>query len=53
MPAFASVDARVACQLGKHLALALSGQNLLHAEQMQTSGEPVQRRWLVTFSAGF
>jgi outer membrane receptor for ferrienterochelin and colicins len=52
VPAFDSVDARVACQLNKHLGLALSGQNLLHARQLQTSGEPVQRRWLATITAG-
>jgi iron complex outermembrane receptor protein len=53
VPPFASVDARIACQLGKHFALALSGQNLLHAQQRQTSGEPTQRRWLATLSAGY
>jgi iron complex outermembrane receptor protein len=53
VPAYASVDARVACQLNTHLTLALSGQNLLHGQQMQTSGEPVQRRWLATITAGF
>jgi outer membrane receptor for ferrienterochelin and colicins len=52
VPAFCSVDARVAWQLNKHLGLALSGQNLLHARQLQTSGEPVQRRWLATITAG-
>jgi outer membrane receptor for ferrienterochelin and colicins len=53
VPAYTAVDARLAYQLNSHLSLALSGQNLLHAEQMQTSGEPVQRRWFATFSAGF
>jgi outer membrane receptor protein involved in Fe transport len=53
VPAYTSVDARVAWQLNKHLGLALSGQNLLHAQQLQTSGEPVQRRWLATITAGF
>jgi outer membrane receptor for ferrienterochelin and colicins len=53
VPAYAAVDARIAYQLNTHLGLALSGQNLLHARQMQTSGDPVQRRWLATFSAGF
>ena len=52
VPAFTSVDARVAWQLNKQLGLALSGQNLLHARQLQTSGEPVQRRWLATITAG-
>jgi iron complex outermembrane receptor protein len=53
VPAYTSVDARVAWQLNKRLGLALSGQNLLHAQQLQTSGEPVQRRWLATITAGF
>jgi outer membrane receptor for ferrienterochelin and colicins len=53
VPAYTALDARIACQLNTHLGLALSGQNLLHAQQMQTSGDPVQRRWLATFSAGF
>jgi len=51
VPAYASVNARIAYQLNAHLGLALSGQNLLHQQQMQTSGEPVQRRWLVTITA--
>jgi iron complex outermembrane receptor protein len=53
VPAFASVDARVARTLGRHFTLALSGQNLLHAQQLQTSGEPTQRRWLATISAAW
>jgi len=53
VPGYAAVDARLACQMNAHLTLALSGQNLLHARQMQTSGEPVQRRVFATFSAGF
>jgi iron complex outermembrane receptor protein len=48
VPAYGAVDARFAYQLNSHLNLALSGQNLLHQQQMQTSGEPVQRRWLAT-----
>jgi len=51
VPAYASVNARIAYQLSAHLRLALSGQNLMHRQQMQTSGEPVQRRWLVTITA--
>jgi outer membrane receptor for ferrienterochelin and colicins len=53
VPAFAAVDARIAYRLNAHLGLALSGQNLLHSQQTQTSGEPVQRRWLATFTAAF
>jgi iron complex outermembrane receptor protein len=53
VPAYTAVDARVAYQLNAHLGLALSGQNLLHSQQMQTSGEPVQRRWFATINASF
>jgi outer membrane receptor for ferrienterochelin and colicins len=51
VPAYASLNARIAYQFTSHLGLALSGQNLLHQQQMQTSGEPVQRRWLATITA--
>jgi outer membrane receptor for ferrienterochelin and colicins len=53
VPAYTAVDARVAYQLNAHLGLALSGQNLQHTQQTQTSGEPVQRRLLATISASF
>jgi iron complex outermembrane receptor protein len=53
VPAYTAVDARIAYKLNNYLGLALSGQNLLHAQQMQTSGEPVQRRWLATLTATF
>jgi hypothetical protein len=53
VPAYTAVDARVAYQLNAHLGLALSGQNLQHTQQTQTSGEPVQRRLLATFTASF
>jgi hypothetical protein len=51
VPAYASVNARIAHRINTHLGLALSGQNLLHQQQMQTSAEPVQRRWLATITA--
>ena len=51
VPAYASLNARIAYQFTTHLGLALSGQNLLHQQQMQTSSEPVQRRWLATITA--
>jgi outer membrane receptor for ferrienterochelin and colicins len=50
---YTTVDARLAYKLNAHLILAASGQNLLHARQVQTSGEPVQRRLLATVSAEF
>jgi outer membrane receptor for ferrienterochelin and colicins len=53
VPGYTTVDARLAYQLNSHLTLAVSGQNLLHARQVQTSGEPVQRRLLATVSADF
>jgi iron complex outermembrane receptor protein len=53
VPGYTTVDARLAYQVNSHLTLAVSGQNLLHARQVQTSGEPVQRRLLATVSAGF
>jgi outer membrane receptor for ferrienterochelin and colicins len=53
VPAYTAVDARVAYRLNAHLGLALSGQNLQHTQQTQTSGEPVRRRLLATFSANF
>jgi len=53
VPACSAVDARLGYKLNTHLTLAVSGQNLLHARQVQTSGEPVQRRLLATVSAGF
>lgn len=53
VPAYITSQARIAYQFNAHLGLALSGQNLLHQQQMQTSGEPVQRRWLATLTATF
>jgi outer membrane receptor for ferrienterochelin and colicins len=53
VPAYTAVDARVAYRLNAHLGLALSGENLMHAQQTQTSAAPVQRRLLATFTASF
>jgi outer membrane receptor for ferrienterochelin and colicins len=53
IPAYTALDARIAYQLNAHLGLALSGQNLQHTQQMQTSGAPVRRRLLATLSASF
>jgi outer membrane receptor for ferrienterochelin and colicins len=51
VPGYATLDARLGYKVNRHLTLAVSGQNLLHARQVQTSGEPVQRRLLATISA--
>jgi outer membrane receptor for ferric coprogen and ferric-rhodotorulic acid len=53
LPGYSAVDARLAFQMNSHLTLAVSGQNLLHARRLQTSGEPVQQRLFATLSAGF
>lgn len=49
--AYVSVDARLAFRLARRVSLSLSGQNLLHATQQQTSGPDVERRVIVTLSA--
>lgn len=48
--AYASVDARVAYRPSAWATLALSGQNLLHARQQQTSGPQIERRVLGTLT---
>jgi len=53
VPGYVTLDGRLAFKMNAHLTLAVSGQNLLHARQVQTSGEPVQRRLLATASAAF
>jgi iron complex outermembrane receptor protein len=45
---YISVDGRVGYKLTKETTLALSGQNLLHSPQNQTSAPDVQRRVLFT-----
>lgn len=51
--AYVSLDARVARRLGKHMAFSLSGQNLLHGSQQQTSGAMVDRRYFAELNATF
>jgi iron complex outermembrane receptor protein len=53
IPAYASIDARIAYRLDQHFTVALSGQDLGQARQIQTSGPPVERRVLVTLSAAY
>jgi len=53
IPAYVSADARIAYRLNQRFTLAVSGQNLGQARQIQTSGPPVERRLLVTLSAAY
>jgi iron complex outermembrane receptor protein len=53
IPNYVSPDARIAYRLTQHFTVALSGQNLGQARQIQTSGPPVERRVLVTLSAAY
>ena len=48
IPEYVSVDARIGYRVNEHLALAVSGQNLLQSPQRQTSAPDVERRVLVT-----
>lgn len=50
---YANADARIGYRINKNLTLSVSGQNLLHDRQKQTSGPEVDRRVLVNISAGF
>ena len=43
---FFELEARLGLKITSHATLAISGQNLLHAEQVQTSGPAVERRIL-------
>src|SRR6185437_132517 len=46
-------DGRIAYRLTGRMTAALSGQNLLHSVQRQTSGPPVERRVLGTLTIDF
>jgi iron complex outermembrane receptor protein len=50
---FVSMDGRVAYNLTDRVTWAISGQNLTHASQVQTSGPAVERRVLGTISIAF
>jgi len=49
---YVSADIRLAYAVSDKLTLAVSGQNLLAAQQQQTSGSAVERRVLATLSVG-
>jgi iron complex outermembrane receptor protein len=53
IPAYLTADARLAYQLTRRATFALSGQNLLHQQQIQTAISPVERRVLATLSYRF
>jgi outer membrane receptor for ferrienterochelin and colicins len=50
IPAYLTADARLAYRLTTRATLALSGQNLLHDQQVQTAVSAVERRVLATAS---
>lgn len=49
---FTTVDARLSYRISDHVSLAISGQDLLNAEQQQTSGPNVERQFFVTLAFG-
>jgi outer membrane receptor for ferrienterochelin and colicins len=53
IPAFASIDGRLAYKLNRRITWSGSGQNLTHASQIQTGGPAVERRLLGTMSFTF
>lgn len=53
IPGYMSADARAAYQLNRYATVALSGQNLLHAQQIQTASSAVERRVLLTVSLSY
>jgi iron complex outermembrane receptor protein len=53
IPAFTAIDGRVAYNFNKRITWAVSGQNLAHASQIQTSGPAVERRVLGTMTFNF
>jgi outer membrane receptor for ferrienterochelin and colicins len=53
VPAFAAIDGRLAYKLNQRITWSVSGQNLTHASQVQTSGPAVERRVLGTMTFNF
>jgi outer membrane receptor for ferrienterochelin and colicins len=53
VPAYVEADARVAYHVSRRVTAAISGQNLLHSSQRQTSGPAVERRVLGTLTIDF
>lgn len=50
---YVAVDGRLGFRLNERMTLALSGQNLGHSEQRQTSAPSIERQILATFSLSF
>jgi iron complex outermembrane receptor protein len=50
---YITLDARVAYSINELITVAVSGQNLLHREQVQTIGPAVERRVLMTLYLNF
>jgi hypothetical protein len=50
---FVAMDGRIAYNISNRMTWSVSGQNLGHASQIQTSGPAVERRVLGTLSVHF
>lgn len=53
IPGYMSADARAAYTLSRHWTLALSAQNLLPDQQIQTASSAVERRVLVMLGVDY
>jgi iron complex outermembrane receptor protein len=53
IPSYISVDARVGYKVNNRLTLSVSGQNITHSPQRQTSGPDVERRVIGTLKIKF
>lgn len=53
VPAYVAVDGRLAYAVSDRITLALSGQNLTHSQQRQTSAPDVERSVFATFVMDF
>lgn len=53
VPGYVTVDARVGYAINHRITLAVSGQNLLKAEQTQTASADVERQVMATLSFDF
>lgn len=53
IPAYLTADAGLAYRLTTRATLAVSGQNLLHDQQVQTAVSAVERRVLATLSYSY
>lgn len=50
---YVAIDGRLAYRLGERATVSLSGRNLAHDEQRQTSAAAVEREWLARFEYSF